>query len=262
MIADTVLTQMQALLRMYSASPIAVRTVRSGPQHKGTTRFEHAVAETITLVLRTPLDVSTGPSTRTLSYNRSLLFGKSPLLPLEWHRCRADNRYYSRYTNMADDLHKILEATALNHVKAHESPDPFDPEAIWKYRSPDCTMFFHPENSMPAPFGAGACITKAEHLPALRMLGAITDRLRFEILETSVDVQKRLVTVRMQGIFDFKAVGADLEVRDWMIEYVWMTRHDDISNKIVRVEEYLDVVQVVPMLDKAKRYAEQHTTQC
>lgn len=111
---------------------------------------------------------------------------------------------------------------------------------------------------MPAPFGGGVTITKTEHLPALHMLGAVTDRLVFDIKEVSVDVMTRVVTSRIQGIFDFKPVGQDPAVKDWMIEYVWITEHDETGEQIVRVEETLDVVQVLPMLDKAGRYAKEH----
>lgn len=159
---------------------------------------------------------------------------------------------------MVEDLYEKLETTAIEHIRAFESPKPFDAEAIYRFRSPACVMYFHPENSMPAPFGGGVTITEAEHVPALNALGAVTERLVFDIKEVTVDVKKRVVTARMHGIFDFKAVGEDPPVRDWMIEYIWITEHDESGTQIVRLEESLDVVQVLPMLDKAGRYAKEN----
>lgn len=79
-------------------------------------------------------------------------------------------------------------------------------------------------------------------MPALQMLAAVPDRLKFDIKEVTVDVKKRVVTARIQGIFDSKAVRKDPEVKDWMIEYVWITVHDESGEQIVRMEDTLDVV--------------------
>ena len=157
---------------------------------------------------------------------------------------------------MADVLYETLKQTAIKHIEAFESPKPFDPDAIYQYRTPDCYMHFHPSNSMPAPMGGGVKITRPEHESALLSLAAIITKMKFDIKEVSVDVKKRMVTSRIEGHFDFKAVGDMPEVKDWMIAYVWITVHDESGEKIVRMEETLDVVQATPMLERAGRNAQ------
>ena len=118
-------------------------------------------------------------------------------------------------------------------------------------------MFFHPSNSTPLPFGAGAKITKTEHEPALRMVAAVMDQIQTEIKEIIVDVKQRMVSARIQLIFDFKAVGDQPEERDYMIEYVWITEHDESGEKIVRMEEFCDAPRTLYMIGKAQMYAQE-----
>lgn len=157
---------------------------------------------------------------------------------------------------MADDLYETLKQTAIKHIQAFESPNPFDAHEVYKYRAPGAFMYFHPYNSVPAPFGDRRKITWPDHEPALTSLGAVMDRMKFDIKEVSVDVKKRMVTARIEGHFDFKAVGDMPEVKDWVIGYVWITEHDDSGEKIVRLEETMDVVQVTPMLQRAGKHVE------
>ena len=70
-------------------------------------------------------------------------------------------------------LYQTLKSTALAHVKAFESPDPFNPEQIYAYRADGCIMHFHPCNSMPSPFNNNTDVGWEMHAPALRMLGAL-----------------------------------------------------------------------------------------
>lgn len=159
---------------------------------------------------------------------------------------------------MSDQLYQKLKDTATNHIKAFEDPDPFDPDQIYAFRDPACIMRFHASNSMPEPFGNDLHISRKEHEPALRMLGALMSRLRADIKLMVVDVQQRIVSTWLQLIFDFKATGGEPEEKNYMIEYVWITHHNETGDKIVWMEEFLDVPRALHMIGKAQVYAQEN----
>ena len=159
---------------------------------------------------------------------------------------------------MADDkLYETLKNSALAHVKAFESPDPFNPERIYGFRAPGCIMHFHPCNSIGAPFDNNNDISWDKHHPgALRMLGALMDSMRGDIKQVVVDTKTRTVVVRFEAYFDFKAVGDEPEEKEYMIEYCWITEHDEAGKKIVGMEEFLDPIRAGYMISKSIKYAE------
>lgn len=121
---------------------------------------------------------------------------------------------------MSAELYQTLKETATNHIRAFESPDPFDPEQIYAYRDPKCIMRFHASNSMPEPFGNDLHISRKEHEPALRMLGELMSRMKADIKLIVVDTEQRVVSTWLQMVFDFKATAGQPEEKDYMIEYV------------------------------------------
>lgn len=98
-------------------------------------------------------------------------------------------------------------------------------------------MRFHASNSMPDPFGNDACLSRKEHEPARRMLGALMSGMRMDIKLVVVDVEQRVVSTWLQAIYDFKPTGGEPEQKDYMIEYVWITHHNETGDKIVWMEE-------------------------
>lgn len=158
---------------------------------------------------------------------------------------------------MADDkLYETLKNTAISHVKAFESPDPFNPERIYSFRAPGCIMHFHPCNSVPPPFDNNNDISWDKHHPgALRTLGAAMDRMKGDIKQVIVDVQTRSVVVRFEAYFDFKPVDEEPPEKDYLIEYCWITMHDESGEKIVGMEEFLDPIKAGYMIDRSIRYA-------
>ena len=157
---------------------------------------------------------------------------------------------------MGDDLYETLKATAIGHIRAFEDPNPFDTDEVYAFRSDDFHMIFHPTNSLPPPFNDGAVITRQEHEPALRALNGVITAVKFHIKQITVDVKERVVTVRHEGHYDYRAIADMKEEKDWMVEYVWMTKHDESGKKIVSMHEVIDVVQVLPMLQRAGKYME------
>ena len=97
---------------------------------------------------------------------------------------------------------------------------------------------------MGEPFGNDARISRKEHEPALRMLGALMSGMKMDIKLIIVDVQQRIVSSWIQAHYDFKAAGGQPEDKDYMIEYVWITHHNEAGDKIVWMEEFLDVARV------------------
>lgn len=90
----------------------------------------------------------------------------------------------------------------------------------------------------------------------LTLLRSVIDEVKFGILDQSVDVRKRIVTQRFQGIFDLKGYGEGSPEKVHTIEYVWTFKMDQTGNKVVRVEEDLDPQRLAGhILAKAQRYA-------
>ena len=158
---------------------------------------------------------------------------------------------------MSDQLYETLKDTATKHIQAFESPHPFDADQIYSFRE-NCTMRFHPLNSMPAPFGENLPITRNEHDGALRLLADFLSKVKMDIQLMAVDVLQRTVTSWLQAHYDFKDTGGEPGEKDYMIEYVWITRHNEVGDKIVSMEEFLDVPRALHMIGKSQTYAEEH----
>ena len=159
---------------------------------------------------------------------------------------------------MTNQLYETLRHTATKHIQAFNSPNPFDPDDIYRHRDPKCIMRFHPSNTMPDPFGNNAQISRTGHEPVLRMLGALMSKMEFHIDEMIVDVTTKTVVSRLRGIYDFKAVGGEPEEKGYMIEYVWITAHNDSGERIVGMEECRAAPRVVHMITKAQMYAKKN----
>ena len=80
------------------------------------------------------------------------------------------------------------------------------------------------------------------------------DSMRGEIKQVAADVKTRTVVVRFEAYFDFKAVGDEPEDKNYLIEYCWITEHDESGEKIVGMEEFLDPIKAGYMIDKSIRY--------
>ncbi len=73
-------------------------------------------------------------------------------------------------------------------------------------------------------------------------------RCRADIKLIIVDAQQRIVSTWVQLIMDFKATGGEPEETKYMIEYNWITHHNDTGDKIVWMEEFLDVPRALHMV--------------
>ena len=62
--------------------------------------------------------------------------------------------------------------------------------------------------------------------------------------------------MRFEAYFDFKAFGDEAGDKDYMIEYCWITMHDESGEKIVGMEEFMDAGRCIYMIDKAMRFAQ------
>jgi hypothetical protein len=98
-------------------------------------------------------------------------------------------------------------------------------------------MRFHASNSMPEPFGNNLHISRKEHEPALRMLGALMSRMKMDIKLVVVDTEQRVVSTWLQAFYDFKPTSGEPEEKNYMIEYVWITHHNETGDKITWMEE-------------------------
>lgn len=81
---------------------------------------------------------------------------------------------------------------------------------------------------------------------------------RMDIKLAVVDVKQRVVSCWIQAHFDFKPVGGGPEENDYMIEYFWTTYHNETGDKIIWMEEFLDVPRAVHMIGKAQMYAQEN----
>lgn len=84
------------------------------------------------------------------------------------------------------------------------------------------------------------------------------DSMRGDIKQVVVDTQSRTVVVRFEAYFDFKPVGEEPKEKNFLIEYCWITTHDESGEKIVGMEEFLDPMKSRYMIDKSMRYAQEH----
>lgn len=88
----------------------------------------------------------------------------------------------------------------------------------------------------------------------MHFFGSVIERLVFEIQDTVVDVETRTVVVRLRATFDFKSFGDELEEKNYMADYMWLTEMDE-NGKIVRVEEFLDAQRLMGYVQpRAERY--------
>lgn len=162
---------------------------------------------------------------------------------------------------MSDDqLYETLKRSATNHIKAFESPNPFDADAIYACRTTDSFMIFHPSNSVPAPWGSGAKITPEMHHPGAKAIGAAMNGVKAEVENLIIDVKKRTVVAQVKMFYDIKGFGDEAEDKGYMCEYVWITQHDDSGEKIVRMDEFIDPIRAGYMLEKVGRYNAQLTS--
>ena len=159
---------------------------------------------------------------------------------------------------MTDQLYETLKRTSTNHIRAFEDPDPFNPEQIYEYRAEGCIMHFHPSNSLGPPFNDENDVGWELHAPVLRMLGDLMSKMKFKINGMVIDVKERTVATRLQGFYDFKAAGGEPEVKNFMIEYAWFTRHNESGDKIIFMDEFLDHTQAMYMIEKAQVYAKEN----
>lgn len=103
-----------------------------------------------------------------------------------------------------NDLYQKLEQSALSHLRAYESPNPFDLNEAFKYRSDDCFQR--------APLRIATRDLTPFHLSrtiysGIYLLESVIDKVRFEMLDQSVDVRKRIVTQSFRVVFDLKGFG-------------------------------------------------------
>ena len=90
---------------------------------------------------------------------------------------------------MTNALYDALKQTATAHIKAFESPKPWDAEAVLALRTPDCLHTLHPTDALPEAFRSA---NDNAHIGGfLGMFGAIIERFEFDIKAMAVDVQQR-----------------------------------------------------------------------
>lgn len=143
---------------------------------------------------------------------------------------------------MSSTLYTQLRDAAIGHVKAYESPKPFENEAIQVFRAPECVHNLHPIQSIPEPFNQP--IKHQQFVHAMEFFGSAIERLSLNIQDITVDVVTRTAVVRILAIFDFKAFGEVQEENNFQADYMWFTEMND-EGKIVRVEEFMDVQRLM-----------------
>lgn len=155
---------------------------------------------------------------------------------------------------MSDDLYETLKQTAIDHLKAYDSPDPWKPDPIQKFRTPDCIHYIHPTESIPESFRA---IDHEHFKGSMAFFSPVLESSTFEVKEAVVDVKQKTVAARVTAIYDFKAIGNEPAEKGFTADYVVLTEHDDSGKKIKRIVEYLDVQRMMEYVrGKAERYAE------
>lgn len=153
---------------------------------------------------------------------------------------------------MASPSYAQLRKTAIAHVRAYEDPSPFHNPSIQQHRDPESVHYLHPVDSIPADFNGP--ITDTKFANAMHFFGSVIERLAFEIQDTVVDVETRIVVVRLRATFDFKAFGDEPEEKGYLADYMWLTEMDE-KCRIVRVEEFLDPQRLMGYVQpKAERY--------
>ncbi|KAJ6790131.1 hypothetical protein PWT90_05305 [Aphanocladium album] len=153
-----------------------------------------------------------------------------------------------------DSIYEILKQTALGHFHAHESPDPFDPTEIDKFRSEDAFQRYHPQDSIPE--ASRAPQYKEAHDKTLKLLSGPIEQLKFELHDMSVDSHNRVVAMRFNSTYDFKAFGDEPAEYGFTADYMWVMEMESSGKKITRVDEFLDPQRVVNhIMVKAEKYA-------
>lgn len=160
----------------------------------------------------------------------------------------------------ADNVYDILKQTALGHFHAHESPNPFDPVEIDKYRSEGAFQRYHPQDSIPE--ASRGPQYKEDHDKTLKLLSGPIAQLTFDLHDMSVDSQNYQVAMRFNATYDFKAFGDEPAENGYTVDYMWIMEMESTGDKILRVEEFLDVQRVVGhIMVKAEKYAASQTGQ-
>ena len=153
---------------------------------------------------------------------------------------------------MSDDFYEALKNTATAHLKAYDSPNPWNADKVQAYRTPDCIHYLHPTESLPEGFTA---IDHDHFKHAMRLFGPVMESSTFDIKEMVVDVKQRTVVARLTGIYDFKAIGHEPTEKGFTADYVVLAEMDESGKKITRIEEYLDVQRLMGHVrEKAERY--------
>lgn len=154
---------------------------------------------------------------------------------------------------MSKEVYESLKKTAIAHIRAYESPKPFDNDAIQQFRDLDCIHYLHPVDSIVSPFNEPIRPTQFVH--AMEFFGGAIESLKFDIQDLIVDTEQRTVVVRMKAIFDFKAFDTEDKVEGYTADYMWLTEMNP-EGKIVRVEEFLDPLRLMGYVkSRAERYA-------
>lgn len=156
---------------------------------------------------------------------------------------------------MSKSLYETLKRNATSHVRAYESPEPFDNATIQQYRDPGCVHFLHPVDSIPSPFNGP--IEPSQFAQFMTFFGSAIERLSFDIQDAVIDTEKRTVVMRLRATFDFKAFGDKAKEEGYTADYMWLMEMNE-DNKIIRVEEYLDPQR---LMGHVKPRAEQYTAQ-
>jgi hypothetical protein len=106
--------------------------------------------------------------------------------------------------NSDSSLYDTLHSTALAHLRAYESPNPWFFDDIWEHHTEDAVVYLYSNNLLPPPFYEG--LAKDAYRNAMHFFGSVLDDTRFEIDNVGVDTSSHTVFVRATGHFDLKAV--------------------------------------------------------
>lgn len=156
---------------------------------------------------------------------------------------------------MSKTLYETLKKNAIGHIRAYESPAPFDNATIQLYRAPECVHFLHPVDSIPSPFNKA--IEPSQFAQFMVFFGSAIERLSFDIKDIVVDTENRTVVTRLRATFDFKAFGDTVRDDGYTADYMWLMEMNE-DGKIIRVEEFLDPQRLMGYVQpRAERYAKQ-----
>lgn len=155
---------------------------------------------------------------------------------------------------MADAFREKLRQTALKHIEAYNSPDPWDAEAIWAVKEPHTTHYLHPSQSLKPEFRGR--IEQKKHKQFMHFFAPVFDKFLLTVTWIAIDTTERTVVTGLDCTMDLKAFGDEPAVTGYTADYVWAVKMNESGDKIIEIHETLDVQRLTEFVaERAHSYA-------